>query len=97
MNNEQSIFDKLKEQFQEKVQEAYIAGAHEGAITTAAILYNIMKTVGLEETNILFSILKDIAHQHGCEDLNEVAERLRAKNNNTDSSMLSWFFIKNII
>lgn len=89
MDNKDNLFESMKATFQEKVKEAYIAGAHEGAITTAAVLYNIMKAVGLEETNILFSILKDIAHKHGCEDLNEVAERISAKNNDTDSSMLS--------
>lgn len=89
MSNEQNIFDKLKEQFQEKVKEAYIEGAHEGAITTAALLYNIMRAAGLEETNILYSILIDIAHKHGCDDLEEVAERVRSKKNSSDSSMLS--------
>lgn len=89
MDNSQEYFDKLKEQFQEKVQEAYMEGAHQGAITTAALIYNIMLGVGLEESNILFTILKDIAKKHGCDDITPVVEKLRHKETSTDDKMPS--------
>ena len=94
-NNE--IFDKLKDGIKQQIQEAYTQGAHEGSIATAATLYSIMLSIGLEEDNIFFDILKDLAKRHGCEDLKAYLENLNTNKENHSDSLLSWYFIKNMI
>ena len=74
-----NLFDELKETMQRQIKEAYMEGAHHGAATTCAIIYQTMKTAGLEEDNFLFYILKDLAKQHGCEDLSTLAEKMQNK------------------
>lgn len=79
MNEKQNLFNDIKAELQKQVKEAYMEGAHQGAITTCAILYQTMRTAGLEEENLLFMLLKDLAKQHGCEDLPAVSEKLQTK------------------
>lgn len=79
MDTPKNLFEDMKEMLREQVKEAYMEGAHQGSITTCAILYQTMKVAGLEEGNLLFELLKDIAKQHGCEDLPAVAEKLQTK------------------
>lgn len=73
------IFSDIRATLQKQIKEAYMEGAHQGAITTCAIIYETMTNAGLEADNFLFYMLKDIAHQHGCEDLAAVAATLRNK------------------
>ncbi len=77
--SDNNLFGELKEVMQRQIKEAYIEGAHHGAATTCAIIYQTMKTAGLEEDNFLFYILKDLAEQHGCEDLSALAEKMQNK------------------
>jgi hypothetical protein len=72
-----NLFEDMRELLQAQVKEAYMEGAHSGAVTTCAVIYATMRAAGLEENNILYTILKDIAKQHGCEDLIEVINRLK--------------------
>ena len=74
-----NLLDELKEVMQRQIKEAYVEGAHHGAATTCAIIYQTIKIVGLEENNFLFYILKDLAKQHGCEDLSALAEKMQNK------------------
>lgn len=85
MDTPKNLFEDMKAELQKQIKEAYMEGAHRGAITTCAIIYSTMRTAGLEEDNFLFLILKDLAKQHGCEDLPAVAAELATKttkNNN---------------
>lgn len=79
MSNEKNLFENMKEALQEQIKEAYIEGAHQGAITTCAILFQTMEMAGLEKGNILFTLLEDLAKQHGCEDFSKVVEKLHTK------------------
>ena len=73
-------FDELKEKFKKQVQEAYRTGANEGAISPAFIIYDFLVQLGLEKSNIIFNLLKDIAKKHGCEDLDEYAKKIKQNN-----------------
>jgi hypothetical protein len=44
-----------------------------------------MRAAGLEEDNFLFLILKDIAKQHGCENLEAEAEKMRNNSSATNA------------
>ena len=74
-----NLFGELRELMQQQMKEAYMEGIHKGAEVTCAIIYQTMKTAGLEEDNFLFYILKDLAQQHGCEDLSALAEKMQNK------------------
>ena len=86
MSSENNLFDGLKDIMREQLKDAYMEGAHRGSITTCAIIYATMRAAGLEEDNFLFLILKDIARQHGCEDLETEAEKIR--NNSSATSVI---------
>lgn len=79
MSGENNLFDGLKDMMRKQTKDAYIEGAHRGSITTCAIIYATMRAAGLEEDNFLFYILKDLAKQHGCEDLPALAEKMQNK------------------
>ena len=81
MDNQNNLFEGMKDALQERIKDAYIEGAKTGAITTCSIIYATMTAAGLEEDNFLFIMLKDIAKQHGCEDLPTAAAALREKHN----------------
>ena len=88
-NKQEKMEQMLKETFSDAVQRAYIEGAKQGSITTAAILYNVLAGMGLEETNVIFDILKDIANKHGCTDLKAECEKIKNNTKKSDSSHLS--------
>jgi len=73
-------FDELKEKFKKQIQEAYLMGANEGAISTAFIIYDFLINLGLEKSNIIFNLLRDIAQKHGCENLDEYAKKIKQNN-----------------
>ncbi len=85
MDNEKNLFEDMKDILKEQVKEAYMEGIHQGSITTCAVLYTTLSAAGLEETNLLFDLLRDIAKQNGCEDLPAVVERLKNKTTKTDA------------
>lgn len=87
--SDNNLFDGLKDLMREQMKEAYMEGAHRGAITTCAVIYQTMKAAGLEEDNFLFLILKDLAKQHGCDDLAEVADKLQSKGTPASNEPLS--------
>ena len=88
MDTSKGLFDDMKEVLTNQLKEAYMDGVHQGSITTCAVLYHTMATAGLEEDNFFFSILKDMAKMHGCEDIKaEIAELL--SHEKTDSIELS--------
>ena len=84
-----NLFNGLKEAVQRQLKEAYMEGTHYGAITACAIIYQTMKIAGLEEDNFLFYILKDLAKQHGCEDLPALAEKIHNKGPTSNGEILS--------
>ena len=84
-----NLFDELKELMQQQIKEAYMEGIHKGAEITCATVYQTMKIAGLEEDNFLFYILKDIARQHGCEDLAAAAAKLQPKTEDSGDIILS--------
>jgi tRNA threonylcarbamoyladenosine modification (KEOPS) complex Cgi121 subunit len=77
MEDNKDMFGGIRAALQQQIKEAYMEGAHQGAITTCAIIYETMTNAGLEANNFLIYMLKDIAHKHGCEDLAAVAVSLR--------------------
>ena len=95
--NEKDIFGELKETLKKQIQEAYITGAHEGAVSTAATLYTVLVNLGLEKDNIIFDILRDIAKRNGCNDLEEYCEKRQKEISEPRDEFLSWFFIKKMI
>ena len=88
-DNSKDLFEDLKGLMTEQLREAYMEGAHKGSVTTCAILYATMKAAGLEEEDLLFALLKDIAHQHGCDDLAAIADELQSKVAPTSNESLS--------
>lgn len=89
MSEDNNLFDELRELMQQQMKEAYMEGIHKGAEITCAIIYQTMKMAGLEEDNILFYMLNDIARQHGCEDLAAAAAKLQPKTENSGDTILS--------
>ena len=81
--------EKLKESLRTQFKEFYMDGVHQGAITTCAIIYHTMRATGLKENNILFTILKDLAQKHGCEDLNPIIGELADPSSDIESMILS--------
>lgn len=75
--DEIDVFSALEKAFQKQIHKAYIAGAHEGAISTASTLYTVLVNMGLEKDNIVFDILKDIAQRHGCNDLDAYSMKVK--------------------
>lgn len=75
--------DKVKELLKETMTSVWKEGYEAGTLTTCAILYKTLLNAGLEETNILYLILKDLAATYGCQDLTEYM------NNMTDKKTLS--------
>lgn len=78
---EESV-NQLKKITKEQIENAYRGGFRDGAVTSAAIIYKTFLLGGLEKTNILFSILKDIAQKYGCEDLDAYVTKMQEENKN---------------
>lgn len=87
--SDNNLFEGLKDLMREQMKEAYMEGAHHGSVTTCAVIYRTMEAAGLEEDNFLFLILKDLAKQHGCDDLVEVADKLQSRGTPASNEPLS--------
>ena len=61
--------DKVKEFLKETMTSVWKEGYEAGTVMTCSILYKTLLNAGLEETNILYLILKDLAATYGCQDL----------------------------
>lgn len=70
--------DKVKEVLKEAMTSVWKEGYEAGTLTTCAILYKTLLNAGLEETNILYLILKDLAATYGCKDLTEYMKDMSA-------------------
>ena len=64
----------LKEMVKAEIEKDWRDGFNAGSLNTCYVLYRTFQSVGLEETNMLFTILKDIAKNTGCEDLKKYVE-----------------------
>ena len=69
-------FIKLKKEFEEQIKKAYVDGSKQGAITTLCLIYDTMEKAGLETTNFLFDLLRDIAKRNDCENLDEYIKNI---------------------
>jgi hypothetical protein len=77
MDNQDNLMDGLRDIVHQQIKKAYMEGAHQGAINVCSIIYSTLLTAGLEETNFLFDILRDIAESHGCHNLSEEVKHIR--------------------
>ena len=59
-----------------ELENSWKEGFKSGAVLTCATLYGTFMTAGLEETNILYAILKDFAAKNGCDDLPTYAKNM---------------------
>ena len=75
--NEQQFVEDMKELVRQHIKDAYLEGVNRGAITTCAIIYSTMLYAVLEEGNIIYVILKDLAQQHGCNNLLAEVEKMK--------------------
>lgn len=69
--------ETLKAAMQKELQEMYMQGRAAGAVSTCGILYKTFQIAGLEETNMLFAILKDLAEKNGCKDLKKYVAEMK--------------------
>jgi hypothetical protein len=74
--------ETLKATMQKELQEMYKQGCAAGAVLTCGTLYRTFQIAGLEETNILFTILKDLAEKNGCKDLKKYVEDMKGDKKN---------------
>ena len=85
MENMKKEFDALiadtKEIVKTEIKNAFLDGAKAGAIGVCRTLYETFAAAGLEQDNILFLMLKDIAKANGCEDLVKYCEERRVESN----------------
>ena len=84
-------FNKLKLTVQEQYEKIYKEGANAGSVATAITIYRFLEMTGLEKSNLLYSILQDIAKEHGCNDIEEeIKKRFQTqKDNNSKPTLLS--------
>lgn len=61
----------------EQVEMAFKEGTKAGELNTAVTLYIVLRNVGLEADNIIFDILKDIAKNAGCDNLEAKAQEFK--------------------
>ena len=87
--DEKDIFNTLQNKIKEQVKDAYLAGAREGTLMTAATMYGIFNNMGLPKDNIVFDILRDIAHKNGCDDLEVYFEKVKIKTEEPRDEYLS--------
>lgn len=69
--------ETLKAAMEKELQEMYKQGYAAGAVSTCGILYKTFQIAGLEETNMLFAILKDLASKNGCPDLDAYTKKMK--------------------
>ena len=58
----------------EQIEIAFKEGTKVGELNTAVTLYIVLRNIGLETDNIIFEMLKDIAKNAGCDDLEAKAQ-----------------------
>jgi hypothetical protein len=78
----QASTDKLKEMIMAEIEQSWKEGYKNGTIITCATLYRTLKIAGLEETNVLYDILKDMAKKQGCEDLPSYIKNMKETTKN---------------
>lgn len=71
----------LQKTIKKQVSKAFKEGVDTGAIVTCATIYKTFLRTGLEESNILFTIIKDIAKGHKCEDLPAYIQKMEEEKN----------------
>ena len=80
--DKQDIYNKalkeLKINVQKEIKEAFLNGAKEGSITTIATLYGVILDLGLDESNLIFTIMRDLAEKNGCKDIHARIALLKA-------------------
>lgn len=74
--NLQEYMKQLALQITKEKQEMWRSGFAEGSVTTCAVLYKTLLAGGVEESNVIFLILKDIAAKQGCTDLKKIVEEI---------------------
>lgn len=73
--------ETLKEGIKKDIEKAYKDGSATGAVIVCATLYRVLKEMGLNEDNILYDILKDLAKNQGnCDDLPAYIEKMKGGN-----------------
>jgi vacuolar-type H+-ATPase subunit D/Vma8 len=72
----------LKAAMQKELQDMYMKGYAAGAVSACGILYKTFQFAGLEESNMLFTILKDLAEKNGCKDLKAYVEDMKGDKKN---------------
>ena len=76
----QKVLDDTKEAVKEEIKNAFLKGVDVGAVSTCGIIYETFTMAGLEPDNILFTIVKDIAEAHNCDNLDEYIEKRKGGN-----------------
>ena len=81
-----ALMAETKQIVKDEIKNAFLEGAKAGTVSTCAILYETFTKAGLEESNVLFALLKDIAQHNGCPDL---VEYISLKNTSSDVTTLN--------
>lgn len=76
MEDMNAAMDQVKATIKEQMNKVWREGYSTGAVTTCAILYRTFANAGLEKTNIIYTILKDMAASEGCQDLEEYTNNM---------------------
>ena len=76
----QKVLDETKEAVKEEIKNAFLKGVDVGAVSACGIIYKTFTMAGLEPDNILFTIVKDIAEAHNCDNLDEYIEKRKGGN-----------------
>lgn len=61
----------------EQIEIAFKEGTRVGELNTAVTIYMVLRNIGLEKDNIIFDILRDVAKNAGCDDLEAKAQEFR--------------------
>lgn len=80
MEKMEETLDPVRKIIREQMDKMWREGYTAGAVTTCAILYRTFLGAGLDRSNVLFSILENMAKKEGCEDLSAYAENMKANN-----------------
>lgn len=61
----------------EQIEIAFKEGTRVGELNTAVTIYIVLRNCGLEKDNIIFDILRDVAKNAGCDDLEAKAQEFK--------------------
>ena len=67
----------LETMVREQVEGAFREGTRAGELHTAVTIYIVLRNCGLEKDNIIFDILRDVAKNAGCNDLDAKAQEFK--------------------